>query len=251
MKYLTVIFLLLIFPDNIKAESFYCWAIDGLNIRKTPSSTGMIVGKIKYGERIDINLQLTDFSNDYEELFLIGEKEDKSADLKFSGSWYYIDFKEVKGYIFGGYLSRYPPFEIKRLEDEINCESLNEYLIRNFSLLNHSKSEFDSSYYDNKYRTFTFKEGIMLVNGNSDLGQIYNIIFSEMTLNEALLFIKFDFNLLKPEPIFSRNNLDESEHYYGKLVSDERIEINFPAPSGGIIIMKIGASIIISVYGSC
>ena len=91
----------------------------------------------------------------------------------------------------------------------------------------------------------------MVVNENSDKGEVYNIIFSKMTLNEALLFIKFDFNLLKLEPISNRKDLIETEHFFGKLVSDERIEINFPAPSGGIILMQIGASIIISVYGSC
>ena len=116
MKNLAVLFSLLMILNDVKAENFYCWAIDGLNIRQSPSSSSKIIGKVKYGEKIDINLQLTDFSNYYEELFLIGSNEDKSADIKITGSWFCIETKGVEGYIISGYLSRYPPFEIKKLK---------------------------------------------------------------------------------------------------------------------------------------
>lgn len=251
MRILITIFITLFFLLEINAQRFYCWAIEGLNIRDKPSPTGKVLGKLKYGESLDIDLRKTEFSNYYEELFLVGELEDMSADINFSGSWYYIDYEGTKGYIFGGYLSRYPPFEIQKIGDEIICEHLNGYLKRNYNLISHSIAEFDSSYHDNQVRTFVFKEGIMMIDSNSDKGMGYDLIFSGMTMNEALLLIKFDFQLFKLQKNKLRSTVLEGDDYYGKKVSYDKIEINFPAPSGSITIIDTGQAIIISIWGSC
>jgi hypothetical protein len=124
-------------------------------------------------------------------------------------------------------------------------------LKRNYNLVSHSIAEFDSSYHDNQVRTFVFKEGIMMIDSNSDKGMGYDLIFSGMTMNEALLLIKFDFQLFKLQKNKLRSTVLEGDDYYGKKVSYDKIEINFPAPSGSITLIDTGQAIIISIWGSC
>ena len=44
-----------------------------------------------------------------------------------------------------------------------------------------------------------------------------------------------------------RSTVLEGDDYYGKKVSNDKIEINLPAPSGSITIIDTGQAIIISI----
>lgn len=132
----------------------------------------------------------------------------------------------------------------------MTCESFKDYMIKNFKLLNYNKEIWDSTYFDNQIRAFSWEGGIMVIRDNNDKGIGANIIFADMTINEALLFVKFYFHLLE-----SKNpkigELQSGEHFYGLSVTYEKYEINFPAPDGKITILVLGQSIVISYYGSC
>lgn len=234
-----------------KAEEYYCWAVSGLNIRETPSSTGKILGKIVYGQKLDIDITNQDYSNYYEELFLVGINEDKSADILFKGSWLKVEMKGLSGYVFSGYLSRFPAFSLQKSQNGNVFGSFKDYMSSNFKLLNHTKETWDSTYFDNKLRSFSWDRGVMVIDANSEKGMGANIIFADMTLNEALLFVKFHFHLTDIKPPADRSKLVASEHYYGLSVAYEKYEINFPAPDGRITILILGKSIVISYYGSC
>jgi len=235
----------------VKAEEYYCWAIAGLNIRETPSSSGKILGKIVYGQKLDIDLANQEYSNYYEELFLVGINEDKSADIMFRGSWLKVELNGMIGYIFSGYLSRFPAFNLEKSENSNLFGSFKDYMSRNFKLLNSNLETWDSTYFDNKMRSYSWDRGIMVIDANSEKGMGTNIIFADMTLNEALLFVKFHFHLTDIKNPTDRSKLSSSEHYYGLSITSGKYEINFPAPDGRITILLLGKSIVISYYGSC
>jgi hypothetical protein len=245
------IFFFLLLLTVAKAEEYYNWAINGLNIRETPSANGKALGKIPYGQKLEIDLRNQEYSNYYEELFLVGIKPDKSADIKFTGPWLKVEFNGLIGYVFGGYLSRFPSYKIENIENHKRSESFKDYMNRNYKLLNDNKETWDSTYFDNKIRTSFWENGIMSINDNNEKGAGATIIFADMTLNEALLFVKFYFNLLDIKNPTNRSELQSSEHYYGQSMTYEKYEINFPAPDGKITILVVGQSIVISYHGSC
>ena len=234
-----------------KAEEHYCWSISGLHIRDTPSPGGNIVGKLAYGQKVDINRKDQSDYYYYEDLFLIGIKEDQSADVKFTGSWFKIELGGKIGYVFSGYLSRYPHYLIEEKDNYFHCESFKEYMSRNYTLLNYNESIWDANICDNKVRSYSWDHGVTVINDHNEKGAALSLIFADMTFNEALLFVKFYFQLLESNNSVHRDKLVSSEHYYGLSVSSESCEINFPAPDGEINILKLGQSIIITYHGSC
>jgi len=236
---------------TVKAEELYCWSVSGLNIRETPSPKGNILGKLEFGQKIDIDLINQEYSNYYEDIFLIGIKEDNSADIKFKGSWLKMEFNGIIGYVFSGYLSRFPSFLIEKEDQEIRCETFKKYMVRNYKLLNYNNVIWDSIFFDNKVRSFSWENGITVINDNNDKGIGSNIIFAEMTPNEALLFVKFYFQLLNIKNPEDRSKLHASTNFYGQSVTYEKYEINFPAPDGKITILILGSAVVISYYGSC
>ncbi len=251
MQRIVFLFHFLFLITAVKAEEYYCWSISGLNIRETPSPEGNILGKLVYGQKVDIDWNAQVDYKDYEDLFLIGIKEDNSADVKFTGWWLKIELDEKIGYVFSGYLSRYPTFQIEKRTDQILCESFKKYMNRNYIQLNYDKALWDSSIFDNKIRSFSWDHGITVINDHKEKGATLNIIFADMTFNEALLFIKFYFRLLEINNPVDRAELYSDQHYYGLSVSYESCEINFPAPEGRITILKLGQSIVITYHGSC
>ena len=251
MKNIICLLHILFLITAVKAEEYYCWSISGLNIRDTPSPTGNILGKLDYGQKINVDSNIQDDYRSYEDLFLIGINEDNSADIKFKGWWLKIEFGDKIGYVFSGYLSRYPNFKIIKEENQFKCETFKNYMVRNYKLLNYDTAIWTSNIFDNKIRSFSWDQGITVINDHNEKGASVNIIFADMTFNEALLLVKFYFQLFEINNPTDRNQLLSSRHYYGLSVSNETCEINFPAPDGQISILKLRQSIVISYYGSC
>lgn len=237
--------------NTAKADYLYNWSISGLNVRETPSPKGKVLGKIKYGEKLDFDLANQEYSLYHEDKFLIGNKDDGGADIKFSGSWMNIIYKGISGYVFSGYLSRYPTFKYELTSDEIIVETYKEYMNRNFNLLNYNNKTWLADYNDNQIRSFLWENGIVFVNDNSDKGIFSTVFFPNMTLNEALQFVKFYFHIFDTKNPKNRDELCSSIDFYGLLFSDNKVEINFPAPDGKITILKINNSIVITYYGGC
>lgn len=243
---------LLVFFKITRAEVYYCWSVSGLNIRETPAINGTILGKMGYGESIEIDMVHQEYSLYHEELFLLGDKQDKSADIKFKGSWLKVEFNGINGYVFSGYLSRFPAFMLHKNQDNIECEKFRDYMSRNFKLLNHDKEEWHSSpHFDNQLRYYFWDQGIMVIEDNNDKGPSAQLVFADMTINETLLFVKFYFSIINDKRPSDRSELISYENYYGQLVAEDKYVINFPAPDGTITIFIAAQSIIISYSGGC
>lgn len=251
MQKIIFIFLFLFTVSVSNAEEFYCWSVSGLNIRESQSPTSRIVGQIAYGQKVDIDWKSQDEYYPYEDLFLLGIEEDGTADIKFKGSWIKMEVDGYFGYVFGGYLSRYPPFHITTSGNHFECESFKDYMSRNYSLLNYNKEIWKSEIFDFQVRSYAWDHGITVIHDHNARGASTNILFADMTFNEALLFVKFEFGLLNMDTSVERNQLISSAHFYGLSASYDRCEINYPAPDGQIVILQLGKSIVISYHGSC
>ena len=70
-------------------------------------------------------------------------------------------------------------------------------------------------------------------------------------MNEALLPVYQLFNLHSNKFHSNPEEIHYSEHFFGISYSNDKIEINYPAPEGTITIQKIEAVIVITYFGSC
>lgn len=255
-----LIFLLVFLNLQIHAsEKLYVWAKSGLYLRGQPSKEGTKITKIDYGEQVEI---IDDFHGRYyhEEQFLSSIKyleyestdddnlkkiEKNSIELNFSGRWILVKYKNFEGFVFGGYLSKFPSFKENKNK---SYEYVKEYLKRNFGLIDSisQNDEFDSPY------TLIYKTGYLYYNQNNQKGISDEFSFTNMTFNEALLFVKFSYDIIMFDLEDIKQPYQSNEQFYC-LESDNKsfAKINFPAPDGLITIRVEGSFTIISVLGSC
>lgn len=234
-----------------KTEVFYCWSLSGLNVREQAEPSGKIIEKIPYGHKVEIPLTDQDFSFYHEDYFLPGISEDESSEIKISGYWFKVEYNGKSGYVFSGYLSRFPAFIMEKTTDNGLCESTQDYLIRNFKLLNVTPKGEGSTGFALKNQTSMYEPGILVIDDSDEKGIAKTFVFADMTMNEAVLFIKFDFQLFEVYNPGDNRKLESGMHFYGQLVTYDKCEINFPAPDGKITILKLGSAIVITYYGSC
>ena len=156
-------------------EQVYVLASNGLNMRKEPVTGAEIVTKLPYGSALKILkntaklLEVEDFG-----VYVI------------SDMWYEVSYGEKRGYVFGGYISRFPSYFAGS-----DYPSLNDYLSKNFTVgsgkewLSHEASEPEDCYYTKYY-----KEGI-LQTINSCFDQIYEsrYVFEYANLQEVTSLI--------------------------------------------------------------
>lgn len=250
-RIIAVLAVLLMYINIIKSETFFCWSLSGLNVREEAAPSGKIIGKIPYGQKVDILPIDQDFSSYHEDFFLQGINEDGSSDVKITGYWFKVKLNGKSGYVFSGYLSRFPVFIMRKTTDKGLCESAPDYLNRNFKLMDSTVKAEDSTRFGLMNRTSMYEPGIMYINNSDEKGIAKTFVFADMTMNEALLFIKFNFQLFELNSPGDRSKLESGMHYFGQSVTDDKCEINFPAPDGKITILKLGSAIVITYYGSC
>lgn len=94
-------------------DTLYTYAFNGLKLREQPTLNSKVLHVIEFGQKV----QITDVSkNEYDERIEID---------KIKGNWVAINFNEIKGFVFDGYLSKLP-------NNPLNPENLKfKYLERN------------------------------------------------------------------------------------------------------------------------
>lgn len=259
-----ILFLLLFFAESkcAIAEHLYVWAKSGLYLRGQPSKEGTKITKINFGEQVEI-LNEDYVSYSYEEPFLpsinyngyefnnYGSEEvvKNSIELNFSGKWILVKYKDYKGFIFDGYLSKFPAF--KKLKNG-SFENINSYLKYNFSISD-SITKIDSISLTTENYVF-YKTGILQYSSDlSQKGFESQLVFTNMTFNEAILFVAhgFDLSLYESQEKNSANNNKYIKNYCIENNNLSFLRINYPVPNGEITIRIEGSFTIISVWGSC
>lgn len=284
MKVLISLIFLVIFNCNLSAESYYVWAVNGINIRKAPNSNSEIIGKLNYGEKIEevkknyfessviYTLILEGFivkSEEMDDDLINSIKNDRplhySSPLYFEDEYFYRDYRadiKLKGefiaishegqiaYIYSGFLSKYPVMKLlSDADDGVTHENIKDYLLRTNTLIKKDTYNIKVNYLDDITRYFQFKENVIVATGNSEKGYSASYCFSNLTTNEALLFIYIEFEMWK-----LKDHKPYNERMYGmrgQKVEENSVDLWFSAPEGYINILTNGDFTIISIGGSC
>lgn len=207
LKYILFILLLNNWVNFTKAQvsyqlgdTLYVWAQSGLNMRSNPSLDSKKIDLLSFGSQVIIEqydhrkFEITA----YPSFKYIGyNKEEKIApEIKFNGSWVQVSVKGKVGYVFDGYLNRFPA--------PIENEAFIEYANRNFILLDLVTIPYDRNrtFFD-KHRSI-YNNGIIYSYAKQESSSEVTIIFPELSFQEAQLIIrKFFFpiifeNLINP-----------------------------------------------------
>jgi len=253
IKVVVTICLLVVSQSVVKAEIYYCWAMSGLLVRDQPIPNAKVLGKLDYGQQVEIAPENIISGIYHKVLFLPGPtiEQEETESIYLEDYWVSISFNNMEGFVFRGYLSRWPTFKLEEINGNTQVESLKEYFIRAFDNDSTQVSKFDFKDGDENSIVYVYKPGVTIINAKSDKGFGGQYVLANVTINEALLFVYYTFCIFNRKLPSDLKLINPSEHYYGIKYSEDEIEINFPAPSGSIIIQKIGYVILISYYGSC
>ena len=107
------------FPPN---TTVYAIAKSGLNIRNKPVLEGSKVGRIPFGERLEL-------------LETVLEAKDQFEGI--SGYWVKVQYDSISGYVFDGFLSRIPVIDSSVPIESQNCLGplLREYVRMNYTFV--------------------------------------------------------------------------------------------------------------------
>ncbi len=253
IKIIVTICLLVVSQSVVKAKIYYCWAMSGLLVRAQPIPDAKVLGKLDYGQQVEITPENIHSGIYHKVLFLPGPtiEQEETESIYLEDYWVSISFNNMEGFVFRGYLSRWPTFKIKAKTGDIQVENFKEYFIRAFGNDSTELTKFDINNGDDISRVVVCKPGVTIIDANSSKGFVGQFVLANVTINEALLFVSYAFGFFNEKLPNDPKLINPSEHFYGIKYSEDDIEINFPAPSGSIIIQKIGYVILITYYGSC
>lgn len=253
IKVLVTICLLVISQNVVKAETYYCWAMTGLLVRAQPISDAKVLGKLDYGQQVEITSENIHSGIYHKVLFLPSAtiEHETSDSIYLEDYWVSISYNNMEGFVFRGYLSRWPTLKLEEINGNIQVENLKEYFIRAFDNDSTQVSKIDFKDGDDNSIVYVYKPGVTIISAKSDKGFGGQYVLANVTINEALLFVYYTFGIFNRKLPSDPKLINPSEHFYGLKYSEDEIEINFPAPSGSIILQKIGYVILISYYGSC
>lgn len=176
MAYIKLLFPLafLIFNLNIlfsqsESNELYVWAKSGLTVRNKPFINGEKTGIVKYGERIKI-VEKTSFLYSDEVLESYQVNGEWTSNFNLIGYWVKIIFEDQEGFIFDGYLSKFPaPKYESRVSSKMtfeNLEPFEEWAKREFGVLSTKKKTMPNS--DYWKQTNIYNNGIIYISEGSN-----------------------------------------------------------------------------------
>lgn len=187
---------LFIFPLAHAGEadkSSYVWALQGVNLRDSPSASGHVITKLNYGTAVTVLAQ-DDNAAPYEMEFFpkIGSSTaETGAKPILSGAWIKVKANDQQGYVFNKLLLTYPPAK--------KNEGPESYFARIFGLTatkgakkNAKEGTEETNYTSTGARKIQMKV-ILYVQSSGSVG---NIFIPDMSFDDAFVLVNA---LLPPE----------------------------------------------------
>ena len=144
-----------------KIDKTFVWSVKGLALREQPGISAKRIINIPYGQSVTI------ISNDEPSVTMSSKIDGFLSSYKLEGKWVKILYNEKEGYVFNGFLSTMPPFNI-------SVESAEDYLKRIYGVVRVRKVKGKDGL---EKTTTTYK------NGNVSIETIYDGCFdTEMNL---------------------------------------------------------------------
>ena len=212
-------------------DSMYVWAKSGLKMRVSPDLKSDKILTIPYGTKVVIDSyqeELPEVKIRVVKAQKIEEMDYKSFYLK--GHWCRVSYLDKVGYIFDGYLSKMPTFELtpysrETVVKQMVQESYEAYADKHFGLLQQLDFEQQPAMVNPVSLRKIYGNGMIIEEGISKGGWKQRIILPGMSFAEGFLFFstKFNFEEFATQqgeeiyPTYSvtkkRNNFVEIEGY--------------------------------------
>ena len=181
-------------------DSMYVWAKSGLKMRVSPDLKGDKILTIPYGTKVKIDSyqeELPEIKVRVVKAQKIEGMEYKSFYLK--GHWCRVTYLDTVGYIFDGYLSKMPTFELTPYLKETVVErmvqmSFEEYADKHFGLLQQLDFEKNPTLVKPVSLRKIYGNGMIIEEGASKGGWKQRIILPGMSFEEGFLFFSTKFN---------------------------------------------------------
>lgn len=167
-------------------EELYIWAESGLNLRERPDFKSEVLAKMPFGEKIICKGRKSGYDYEHNSLKIIDEikiSDNKVSKIEMEGNWVKISFRDIDGYVFDAYLSRFKP-----LEKEKEAESLFDYFKKGNTYVYLEKKDSTLEYGHDK---IVFSNGIFLTNNYHSGAYGFQMIITKFSKEEAWLFIRY------------------------------------------------------------
>lgn len=243
-----------------QSDTLYVWAMSGLALRETPDLKGNKLDAVPYGAIVVA--QDWKFFNDENKIQVEATPGYKSGETTsppviLQGRFAHVLFQGKKGYVFDGYLSRFPPpqYKICEIGEHKNwrCfETMDDYGAREFGL----KSQKIVREAGGMYGTMksVFGNG-MVIDRWFDKGEIGRIILPDLSLEEGFLFFSLFENYEQKVRRPSSDPLDYPWQYSGKSGSlmTNSVTMRFDDAACGFTIrwLPVEQTVIITYECSC
>ncbi|KAA3622892.1 MAG: SH3 domain-containing protein [Bacteroidetes bacterium] len=227
---------------NLKAqgnELRYVWAKSGLIIRDAPSIEGKRVGKLAYGDSIRLvkvtgksySVKMMETNKSFEEYH--------HKEFRLRGNWVQINWQGQVGFIFDGYLSKFPAL---RFRNQYDLESIENWATREFGIFGEERSKRDPNS-DYHKSLLVFKNGIIYSSEGSTGWSSTQLVFPGGSINEGFLLYDLQNRLTE------RLNNGESVFQFFKIQTD--YSIKFYDDTFETEVTQIGGILLITSDGGC
>lgn len=238
-------------------DNLYIWAISGLNMRANPDAKAAKVLNIPYGEKvkiIDTDLRVHPFS-----YTMISQKsQDGARGWVLDGHWVKVEYYGKQGYVFDGYLGRFPA--ITNTPEEIPYFALEP--IKNYgdlhwgglkeekkvSMLNFDDNKIDPDKGHSEEYHLTFKNGCYYKSFEESFSGYTNIFIKDLSMEEAYLF----FNSMTGYEHREKMNREQGMGNTGTFLSSvKKNELYFTGQGMSTTITKVEGGVLIQSGGGC
>ncbi len=181
-------------------DSMYVWAKSGLKMRVSPDLKGDKILTIPYGTKVVID----SYQEELPEVKIRVVKAQKIEGMDYKsfylkGHWCRVTYLDTIGYIFDGYLSKMPTFELTPYLQETEVqqmvqESFEEYADKHFGLLQQLDFEKHPALVNPVSLRKIYGNGMIIEEGASRGGWKQRIILPGMSFEEGFLLFSTKFN---------------------------------------------------------
>lgn len=262
MKAIFVSFLGLFFASSIfaigdysKGEALYIWATSGLNMRTAPDAKASKTANLPFGTRV-IVIDKEVRSHPFRYTMVASEKASWAID----GHWVEVQFGDMMGYVFDGYLSKlpmitngpahHPYFEQDRIKDfgKTHWGGLKEET--KTTRLDFEANQRDADKGRSSSYKLTFNNGAYYERVEESFSGYTSVFIKDISLEEAYLFFNamtgFEFTQKEQKEQGGKSLYHDKSHLSkvakGELyfIGDGMSSVTIEAVDGGVLIQSGG-----------
>ena len=235
-------------------DSLYVWAKSGLKMRVEPNLKGDKVLTIPYGTKLKIDSyeeELPEIKIRVVESQKIDGLTYKSFYLK--GHWCRVNYLGTIGYVFDGYLSKLPPFDLSPYlsENEVKhkvTESFESYAEKHFGILHQLDEAQEPALVNPVSIRKIYGNGMLIEEGVSKGGWKQRIILPGMSFAEGFLLFSTKYNF---EAFAKPSENEQYPNYSVSKKGNKFVEIEGFAKT--VTIQEVDGVVVISLeeYEGC